>query len=244
MEWLGSIPVPLIFLFGAVIGSFLNVVILRSIKGESLNGRSKCPGCQHTLAWYELVPVFSFLVQRGRCRSCGAGISLQYPIVELLSGIAAALLFPNILAFLLFAVLLVLFVTDLHTFLLPDFFTVLLTAIVLYSGSVSYGGMLIGTGFMLFLWAVTSGRGIGFGDVKLMIPLGLFFGVEGVVALLAGAFITGGLVGTYLLVTGKASRKTAIPFGPYLTGFAMLFLVYPAIIEMFWSFLALDAFLY
>lgn len=219
-----------LFAFGAVIGSFLNVVILRHLSGESISGRSHCVHCDHTLSWYELIPILSFVIQAGRCRNCGRKVSLQYPIVELCSGMAAVLLFPNILGFVIFSVLLVLFVIDLYSYLLPDFFVVLLSVVVFLTGTVSLPGMIVGSGFLLFLWAITSGQGIGFGDVKVMIPIGLLFGLADTILVLALAFVLGGSVGAYLLLTKKATRKTAIPFGPYLAGVAMVFLVFPQVV--------------
>lgn len=229
------IPPLLTFAFGAALGSFINVVVLRGIKGTPLSGRSACPHCGNELSWQELIPIISFIFQRGRCRTCGAPISVQYPIIELVAGLGAMALFPNIPAILFFLLLLTLFIIDMRTLLLPDFFIVFLSVLAVLFGAGSYQGMLIGAGFLLFLWAVTSGQGIGFGDVKLLIPLGLWFGVAGTITLLAIAFIAGALVGSYLLTTKQATRRTAIPFGPYLTGAAMLLLVFPQIIVTLWS---------
>lgn len=225
----------IVFLFGSAFGSFLNVVILRSMKGTSLSGRSVCPHCRKTLAWYELIPIVSFVLQRGRCRTCGKQISIQYPIVELIAGLGTVVLFPSIPAILFFYILLVLFFIDLRTFLLPDFFILVLCVLAFMFGAGSYEGMALGAGFLLFLWAITSGKGIGFGDVKLLIPLGLWFGVAGTVTLLAFAFIAGALVGLYLLITKQATRTTAIAFGPYLTGAAMVLLLFPGIVLTLWS---------
>jgi prepilin signal peptidase PulO-like enzyme (type II secretory pathway) len=230
---------PVLFAFGAVFGSFLNVVILRHLSGESLMGRSHCVHCKKTLVWYELIPVVSFSLQAARCRSCGESISAQYPIVELAAGLAAMLLFPNVLAYIAFLILLVLFVIDLKSYFLPDFFVLLLTIVVLLTGSVSLSGLLVGSGFLFFLWVITSGEGIGFGDVKLMIPLGLLFGSSATMLLLALAFMFGGAVGAYLLLTKQATRKTAIPFGPYLAGVAMVFLLFPTVIDLFLDFFSL-----
>lgn len=224
-----------VFAFGAIFGSFINVVVLRSIKGASLFGRSACPHCGRTLTWQELVPIFSFIFQRGRCHTCGESIAIQYPLVEFVAGLAAIALFPNIPAIAFFLVLLTLFMIDMRTFLLPDFFIVLLSVLAILFGQGSYEGMLLGGGFLLFLWAITSGQGIGFGDVKLLIPLGLWFGIPGTVTLLAIAFVVGALMGSYLLITKQATRKTAIAFGPYLAGAAMLLLIFPQIILTVWS---------
>ena len=226
----------LLFLFGSVIGSFLNVVILRHLSGEGLNGRSHCVHCGHVLTWYELLPIISFIIQRGRCRKCNRAISPQYPIVELFSGVAAVLLWPSITLFAIFSILLILFVIDFRSYLLPDFFILLLSVAVLLTGAVSLSGLLIGSGFLLFLWAVTAGEGIGFGDVKLMIPIGLLFGPTSTILVLAFAFILGGAFGAYLLITKQATRKTAIAFGPYLAGVAMAFLLFPTVVTALQNF--------
>jgi leader peptidase (prepilin peptidase)/N-methyltransferase len=235
---------PLIFLFGATIGSFLNVVILRSIADKSLRGRSACPHCQKTLRWWELVPLFSFTLLAGRCARCRAEISVQYPLVELATGIFALVFFlplPTSVAavsagglFIIAALLLVLFVVDLKTMLLPDLFVVLLGVVIIGMLILERGdwleaahGALIGSGFLLFLWLITRGRGIGLGDVKLMLPLGLLFGIVGTTALLFIAFLAGGLWGSVLLLRRQASLKTAIPFGPFLCGAALLLLLWP-----------------
>lgn len=237
---------------GAVVGSFLNVVILRFISGESIGmSRSRCPQCRHVLAWYDLVPMLSFFLLGGKCRYCAKRISVQYPLVELVSLLAAvyfALSYPEhvltaSVLFIIFALLLTLFVIDLRTFILPDFLIVALSVAVIIHHAVAvaptptsqYGGVLVGGGFLLVLWLATRGAGIGFGDVKLLIPLGLLFGVSGVIPLLFGAFMLGGLLGAVLLVLKKATPKTAIPFGPFLAGMAMLLLVYPNIASLFWS---------
>src|SRR5687768_2211789 len=125
------------FVFGTALGSFLNVVILR-YPAEGPLGRSRCPHCRQTLQWYELIPVVSFLLQRGLCRHCRRPLSRQYPLVELAMGVATAALFTPLpadragllLTFLaagMIALLLILFVIDLRTMLLPDLFIVILT---------------------------------------------------------------------------------------------------------------------
>lgn len=235
---------PAAFVFGSIIGSFLNVVILR----RSVGGRSRCPACRQQLRWWELVPILSFTFLRGRCRRCHADISVQYPLVELTMGLLAMVLATPVPATLseiaiiileisMAAVLIVLFVIDLKTMLLPDLFVGLLLVLVLAriivmtdfqfllaSFSSAALGAVVGTGFMLLLWLATRGRGIGLGDVKLMAPLGLLFGVGGTAALLFIAYLVGGAVAVYLLARGRATMKTAMPFGPFLCGAALLLL--------------------
>ncbi len=240
------------FLAGACVGSFVNVIALRSISGQAMIAdRSRCPRCQKTLRWYELVPLFSFIFLGGRCYSCRQPISLQYPIVEILTGIVLVALLLSvqpeqflgqIISFIIFCILLVLLIIDQHTFLLPDFFIVLLAIAVLLwptlADTVSersmFFGVIIGAGFLFLLWLITRGRGIGLGDVKLMIPLGLLLGGAGSVVLLFFAFVIGGLYGLYLLLSGKATPKTALPFGPFLIAVAFVLLLWPDITTSFW----------
>jgi prepilin signal peptidase PulO-like enzyme (type II secretory pathway) len=138
------------------------------------------------------------------------------------------------------ALLVILFMVDLKTMYLPDHFVgILLLAVVLlrvvdyslltthYSLTNAMLGVGIGAGFLLMLWVVTRGRGIGLGDVKLMVPLGILFGPLGTTALLFIAYMSGGLLALYLLFKKKAHLKTALPFGPFLCGAALLLLIFP-----------------
>ncbi len=242
------------FLYGSIFGSFLNVVSLRTIArlhghpaGSILTTRSACPDCHSTLRWWELIPIFSFLFLRGRCARCHARISFQYPVVEITFGVITAMLWllvptphtgTSLLIFtlqlIIAGLLLVLFIIDLKTMLLPDKFIVMLSCAVLTLLATQYQlnlnaviGLLIGAGFLFLLWAVTRGRGLGFGDVKLMLPLGALFGGWGTVVLLFIAFIIGGLISIILLLRGHAHLKTAIPFGPFLVTAALLLLLFP-----------------
>lgn len=250
---LASLIAPLLFIYGTVIGSFLNVVILRSIAGRGLGGRSCCPNCRQQLRWWELVPIVSFMLVQGRCRTCHQSLSIQYPLVELAMGVLVVLLgFPLpetaalwlilILKISIAALLIVLFVIDLKTMLLPDFFVVLLGVSVAarlvvefyYLLSTIYFihslyGITVGSGCLGFLWLITRGRGIGLGDVKLMVPIGALFGGVDTAVLLFVSFFIGGLVAGYLLLAKRADMKTAIPFGPFLAGTAILLLVAPNI---------------
>ncbi|MBI3250545.1 MAG: prepilin peptidase [Candidatus Andersenbacteria bacterium] len=227
-----SVIYPFLFVFGAAVGSFLNVVILRSLKAETLGGRSYCPHCKQQLSARDLIPIFSFIFLHGRCRTCFHPISIQYPVVELVVGILLMLTYPDILLFIATCLLVVLFVIDLKSFILPDTYIVILTVTALLRWPVSLPGAAIGAGFLLILWLATRGKGIGLGDVKLMVPLGLMAGVDGTVAILSAAFFFGAVVGLLLIATGKASRKTAIPFGPFLAGAAILVLLFPAVTSL------------
>lgn len=248
-----------LFFIGSCLGSFCNVVIARSVASltgrdnlpHTFGGRSLCPACGGQLRWWELIPIGSFIFLRARCRRCQAKISWQYPTVELAMGfftLAAASPLPATIAdaalaallIIIAALLIILFVIDLRTMFLPDKFVGLLLIAVLgilflritnqearITNALS--GAAIGTGFLLFLWLLTRGRGIGLGDVKLMAPLGLLFGPLGTTALLFIAYAAGGLLAIYLLASKKAHLKTAVPFGPFLCGAALLLLVFPTL---------------
>lgn len=234
------------FIIGAALGSFLNVVIFRYAK-KSITGRSKCPSCHQTLIWPELIPILSFIFLRGRCRTCHSGLSPQYPLVELAMGVFTLILFTPlpttltatavaVLGVTGIALLITLFVIDLRTMLLPDVFIIILSVAVVLTLLINYQllvtsywllGMAIGAGALAFLWLITRGRGIGLGDVKLMLPLGALFGPIDTTILLFLAFLAGGAVGTFLLLTGRANMKTPVPFGPFLAGVAILFILIP-----------------
>jgi leader peptidase (prepilin peptidase)/N-methyltransferase len=169
----------LIFLFGLCIGSFLNVVIFRLLSGESLRGRSHCPKCLKTLRWYELVPLFSFIWQKGKCRGCREKISWQYPLVEATTAILFLLIFQHfygnwiemILWFVVGSAFMVLFFTDLKEYVLPDVIVIPLIVILFfyrtfqsfYLGSFDFFISFIITSFFIALpfflfYAISGGR--------------------------------------------------------------------------------------
>ncbi len=247
----------IVFITGTAVGSFLNVVIVRYLKKEKPTGRSYCPQCRKQLIWWELIPLLSFIFLQGRCRHCSKPISVQYPLIELWLGLAALIIFTPLPtsatswleATLLLAIiswLTILAIIDLYTMLLPDQFVLGLSATVLLLLGLRFrhldlisivSGSAVGTSLLFALWVLTKQRGIGLGDVKLMLPLGALLGLKGVLLLLWLAFIIGGLVAFWLLARGRAKLKTPIPFGPFLVGTAILILLIPALPEYFFFFL-------
>lgn len=216
-----------LFILGLAVGSFANVLIDRLPQGESiLWGRSHCDYCKKTLRWYELIPVASYIIQLGRCRRCGKRLSIQYPVVEFVTGIGFVLLFPhNISFYLLFISLLVIFVADLTYQIIPDSMILLGFAAILVNwiGSMQVGdiGQYIVAGFACFvafylIWLVTRGKGLGFGDVKFAPLMGLLLGFPGVVIALYIAFLTGALAGVILMLGRYKTWKSKIAFGPFL----------------------------
>ena len=218
-------------LFGLVIGSFLNVVIVRVPEGRSLwRPRSACPRCGAQLAWHDNIPVLSFLLLHSRCRSCRAPISWRYPVVEIANALAlvsAYVAFGPTAEFLvagaLLAALIVVMAIDLQLQLIPDVITIpgivvgLLANIV--TGHVSWLESLIGivgAGGLFLLIILVSGGGMGGGDMKLAAMLGAFLGWKALLVALFVAIVLGGVVAVALLTLRLRGRKDPVPFGPFL----------------------------
>jgi leader peptidase (prepilin peptidase) / N-methyltransferase len=238
-------------LFGLLIGSFLNVVIWRVPRGESIVAPpSHCPSCDAEIAPYDNIPVISWLVLRGRCRHCGAGISARYPLVELACAglwVAMGLRFGatwQLPAYLvLVSALLALSLIDFDTFLLPDkiVFPMSGALVILFglaavlddSGSDFVRALLGGLAAFVFFLTVhlIAPRGMGFGDVKLSFGLGLALGwlSWGLVFLgLFLGFLLGAVIGVFLIATKIRSRKDHVPFGPFLAAGTVLAILFGA----------------
>ena len=233
--------VPVCFLFGLVIGSFLNVVIGRLPEGRSVvRPRSACPGCGASIRWYDNVPVLSWLWLRARCRSCRAAISWRYPVVELLTAglfaLAAYRFGPTtelVPALLLLATLIVITGIDLDHQLIPDVITL---PGVAAGAALSIAihpdhwldivlGIAVGGG-LFFVIILASGGGMGGGDMKLGAMLGAFLGWKLVLLAILLAVFAGGAVAITLLMSGSKGRKDPVPFGPFLALGAVLSLLW------------------
>ena len=217
-------------LYGVVIGSFLNVLILRLPISESITlKRSHCMTCGHTLSWYELFPLFSYIFLGGKCRHCKAHISAQYPLVEAANGILYVILYlakgmtlETILFCLCASALLALSVIDWRTKEIPlgfNIFILLLGLIRLFTDLGNWSQYVIGlfavSGFLFLLLLITKGRGIGGGDIKLMAATGLLLGWQlNIIAFLLGCII-GSVIHLTIMAIKKAGRELA--FGPYLS---------------------------
>jgi leader peptidase (prepilin peptidase)/N-methyltransferase len=240
----GSAPLAMVVI-GLCVGSFLNVCIHRlPLKQSVVWPASRCPGCAHELAWFDNIPVASYVVLRGRCRSCGVPISMRYPIVEALT--AAIFLWhwtvfgptPLLLVRVLFAcALIVLFAIDLDHQILPDVITLpgivvgLICSVFVPPGPLmSLAGMLLGGGL---LWAISEAwfrlrkvEAMGFGDVKMLAMVGAFLGVKLVMVTFVLGSMIGGLVGALLIAMRRADMATKVPFGTMLAVAALIASLY------------------
>lgn len=222
-------------MFGTIIGSFLNVVGLRFRSGLTLGGRSACHSCSKTLRWWELVPVVSFLLLRGRCSECKSRISIQYPLIELWTGVLFASLFSiygvsiyYLLSTLIFCLYTVILIYDARHKIIPDslVFTAIAFALAfrLLSGGEALD-YLIGPilfSFFALLWLYSGGRWVGFGDAKLYLSVGLLLGGYLALSSFALAFWIGTLVTLPVALYEMLSKrkgltiKREIPFAPFI----------------------------
>ena len=227
----------IITLLGAAIGSFLNVCIRRIPAGESLVfPASHCPKCNYSIRFYDNIPLISYLALRGRCRNCREGISLQYPLVELLTAIMALLLFWKFgltwkfLFFFIFAcALIVIAFVDFERQIIPDIITLPGIPFFFLAAVFAMGvpwleavlGVLIGGGILYAIAfgyeLITKREGMGGGDIKLLAMLGAFFGWKSLFFILLVSSFLGAIVGiSVMLIKGK-DMKYAVPFGPFLS---------------------------
>jgi leader peptidase (prepilin peptidase)/N-methyltransferase len=226
---------------GLCYGSFLNVCIYRLPRGGSLlRPRSRCPGCDYQLRWYDNIPVISYLLLWGRCRRCRSRINLRYPIVEILTAVVFAAhyevfgLTALMAVRLLFAcALIVLFAIDLEHQILPN--TITLPGIVaglIFSLAFPPGifdallGVLLGGGVLWLVgeayYRVAGQEGMGGGDVKMLAMVGAFLGWKQVILTLIVSSITGSLLGLLLILWRRGSMKQALPFGTFIALGALL----------------------
>ncbi len=244
----------LTFIFGALVGSFLNCVIHRLEVNEGfVKGRSYCPKCGKTISAIDLIPIVSFILLKGRCRNCGERISWQYPVVELATGsiFVAIMLLGGPEGFLgtlettyflaIFSLMILMFVYDLKHYLIPDEAvfaaigaTIAWHGVLVASGISSIGEVLpfllsgLGaSGFFLAIFTISKGTWMGFGDVKLALFMGLFLGHPGTLVALFSAFMSGAIIGSAMVLLKKKGIKSEIPFAP--------FLIFGTVLAFFWA---------
>lgn len=241
-----------VFIFGALIGSFMNVVIHRVPLGKSVvKPRSACPKCGHQIRWFENIPILSYLFLRGKCSNCETKISIRYPIVEFIIGMISLNLFPEFITetsiltyFYYFSVACILFchlLIDIEHKLLPDkiniYFLVITLPYVIFNRSLDFwliGGIV---GFFLPLlvtWSFYKLRGkigLGGGDIKLFGILGLILGPVGILQNIFMSCVFGSIIGVALILSKRMNKNTALAFGPYIIVVAYLQIFYPSIFE-------------
>ncbi len=220
----------IIFLYGIVIGSFLNVCIYRLPKKENIvKVRSHCMNCGYQLKWYDLVPLFSYLALGGRCRKCKQKISIQYPVIEALNGVLYIIIFAEyglsmttLLYCLLFSALITLSVIDFRTYEIPlgiNVFILALGLIRVATDSANWPDYVIGlicvSGVLFLIYWISHGRALGGGDVKLMAVCGLLLGWR----LIIIGFVAGCIIGSVIhLIRMKISGEGhVLAMGPYLS---------------------------
>jgi len=244
----------LVGLLGATIGSFLNVCIYRMPRSQSIvTPRSRCPNCGAPIAFYDNIPILSYFILKGRCRSCHAGISLKYPLVELLNAGAYILIFyefgPTSSALfyaIFFSMLLVISVIDLEFRIIPDRLSLTGIALGLLSSFLtvrisplqSFLGIIVGGGFLYivaFLYEkIAHKEGMGGGDIKLIAMIGAFLGWQCLPFVILISSFFGAFIGITVILLTKRDMKFAIPFGPFLSFSAILYLfVGPSLIHWY-----------
>ena len=213
-----------IFLLGLIIGSFISAITYRIPRNLGfIKGRSFCDNCKKELTWYDNIPLFSYLLYFGKSRCCNKKISIRYPLIELVSAIGFVVLYLSSLSpiyYILYTSSLAIFIIDLEHQIIPDELSWLILALGLYTTyNILYTNLFAGFFFslsLLTLYLITSGKGMGLGDVKLAIALGIWLGLEKGIIWLTYSFIIGGIVAGILLLLKKAKLKTKIAFGPFL----------------------------
>lgn len=235
----------IIITLGLLAGSFLNCIIYRLENNQGfLKGRSYCPKCKKEISWFDLIPVISFIILKGKCRNCQDKISLHYPLVEIIT--AGLFLFiyyyfspqvssllnvtETIYVLIVFFVFLLIFIYDLKHFIIPDSTIIFISVVILiwfiigfFNNIFSLTDILLyvfsGIGaslFFLFFYLVSKGTWMGFGDVKFAIVLGLFLGFPKIIIALFLAFLLGALIGLIAIALKKKGLKSEIPFAPFL----------------------------
>jgi len=253
-----------VFAFGACVGSFLNVCIYRIPRGESIVvPSSHCPHCSAPIAWYDNIPLISFVILRGRCRHCQRPISLRYPVVELLTAVLFLAVWLRygasgltIAYWIGVGGLILGSFVDLEHMIIPDrvslggiaaglLFSLLLpslhgTAQRWQALAASAGGAALG---IVVLWAigvlgklVFRREAMGLGDVKLLGAIGAFLGWKGVLFSIFASSVLGSLVGLYLVLSGRREWQSRIPYGPYLALGAVIWILWgPEIVQRYQS---------
>lgn len=248
----------LILIYGLIIGSFLNVCIYRIPRGESIAWPgSHCPKCNHSLKWYDNIPIISYLMLRGKCRYCKTVISAQYPMVEALNAVIYIIMYIKcgfgadfIFYSLISSVLLAIIFIDLKEMIIPDSLVLSILALSVIHKAVNYFlysipfdlinsilGLLLAGGLFLAIVIISRG-GMGGGDVTLIGVLGFALGVKYILLNIFLSFILGAIISIVLLAAKIKTRKDPIPFGPFIVlGFFITVLWGQVIINWYFNLL-------
>lgn len=241
------------FIFGSLIGSFLNVVIYRVPRKLSVvTPRSTCPNCKNLIKWYENIPILSYMFLRGKCSNCGYKIGMRYPLVELVTGLFALFLAPktlhieHIIHFLVFfsiaATFLAHFLIDIEHQLLPDKLNLYLLLVIapyvvinfpiyhwLVGGAIGFLGPL---GVTYLFYKLRGQVGLGGGDIKLFGILGLILGPIGVLNNIFMSCMIGSIIGISLIMLKKLDKEKPFAFGPFIIIAASLQIYFPNLVEI------------
>ncbi|OEH84216.1 hypothetical protein BHU72_12495 [Desulfuribacillus stibiiarsenatis] len=230
-----------VFIIGAVIGSFLNVVIYRLPNEQSvIKPGSHCPNCKQTLKWYQLIPIFSYMLQRAKCPNCKIKISVQYPLIEALIGLLYILIYMifgftplTLVYWILVPCFVAITIIDIRHYIIPDEINLLIciTGIISSIAGITLPitdailGSIFGGG-ILWILAFASRGGMGGGDIKFAFAIGLFTGWKLMFLMLFIASLLGLLYAVLLSFAKGFKRRRQIPFGPFLVAGAMIVLVW------------------
>lgn len=239
-------PDVLIFILGAAVGSFLNVCISRIPEGISIvRPASRCPDCGSPIRFYDNVPLLSYLILKGRCRDCGVRIPFHYPLVEGMAALMALFLYWKfglslkcLAAFIFVCALIVITFIDLahqiipHVITLPGIPLFFLAAMFIMDVRPldAFIGMMSGIGCLylvaVYYEAITGNEGMGGGDVNLLAMLGAFLGWQSLLFIMLIAAVVGAIVGVILMIVRGKDLKYAVPFGPFLSLGALVYLFF------------------
>ncbi len=244
------------FIFGTIIGSFLNVVIYRLPREKSvISPPSSCPECGKKIRWYENIPIISYILLRGKCSNCGTRISLRYPFVELLTGVFSSLTYvkwglslDTFFCFIFLSLIIAVIFIDIDFKIIPDeinlfgFISGVIYSFFRADFSIldSLIGAFVGAGFLFliayFYLKVKKIEGLGFGDVKLLAFVGTYLGWFGSLFTIFFGSLLGAIVGIgySLFSKGKYEGKLEIPFGPFLGVAAVIYLFFGEDIRRFY----------
>lgn len=237
------------FLIGLLVGSFLSMLIprLHFDEGGILFGRSHCAKCKHKLGATNLIPVISFLIQRGKCSFCKAKISAIYPVIEITTALTFLILSRQenlIINAILFSILIFIFFYDflyqeIHdTVMIPGILLAFIFSIYLGSTETAALGALIGFVFFGIQWLISKGKWLGSGDIRIGVFIGLMLGWQLTLVAIMTAYCIGSAYGVYLLSTKQATEKSSIPLGPFLSiGTAIAFFYGDRMIDWYLNFM-------